>query len=238
MKRLILGMAVLTSLVAFAEQKEMKNTKYNIYTKVGANLTDNNRDYRDLFSVFSKLIGQKNEFIRGYHFNVEATKNINDIFELGLGTSYVHNKQYTFDYIYESNKKTSTKVFSLDYIPVYLTAKMNFLNTTFNPYIKGDLGIAFNTNYKGFVYTNKDLEHGGGAKYNNVLDIHNGLYVGGAVGFEYKNLLVEFNVSHVYNDITINKSDEGNTYYHRSDKYTKFKGNTVMGVNLGYKFSF
>lgn len=109
---------------------------------------------------------------------------------------------------------------SYDSIPLFLTAKYNFnTGTAFKPYIKADLGYAFNKINKAEIYVNGVKEEVGSGK------MKNGLYTGIAIGIEYNNFLTELSYY-----LTKSKwVDDG-----ESDKYD----NKAVRLSVGYKFNF
>lgn len=223
----------------------------NIYLGGGVNFKDNDRDYSKIISSGAHTNPnpqKRKEFIRGYSFNVDITKNVGDYIELGVGTGYIHNKQYTYDFKHKSSATSpettkNAKVFAIDNVPLYATAKVKFSKGNIKPYIKADLGYAFNVKYKHFKYADTTLDHTGDIHINNKLEDHGGVYIGGAIGVEAYNFFVEAKASHIFNDVTVNYSENGLTTYpptgsNASDTWTTFKGNTLLGIRAGYKFEF
>lgn len=142
---------------------------------------------------------------------------------------------------------------SLSYnsIPVYVTAKYN-LGTfnEFKPYVKADLGYSFNIlndeiALKGNTKAIKEqLENDivlSGFIGKNITDIHsetkisNGLYIGGAVGTEYKNFIVELAGSYINAEATSSVKFNKNEYAGEMKLSIPIYN---IGLNVGYKFNF
>lgn len=222
----------------------------NIYLGGGVNFKDNDRDYSKIISSGAHTNPnpqKRKEFIRGYSFNVDITKNVGDYIELGVGTGYIHNKQYTYDFKYKLNAAspettTNAKVFAIDNVPLYATAKVKFSKGNIKPYIKADLGYAFNVKYKHFKYADTKLDHTGNLHINNKLEDKGGVYVGASAGIEAYNFYIEGYGHKIFNYVVVNWSEDSNTTYPQNknskDTYEKFKNNVVMGIKVGYKYKF
>lgn len=216
----------------------------NIYLGGGLNFKDNDRDYRDILTNSSenKKIEKLKKIVRGYTFNVDITKNIGDYVELGVGTGYIKNNQYDYNYkiVGKENKASEhVKTFAFDNVPLYATAKVKFSKGKVKPYVKADLGYAFNVKYKPSDYTNKEnLDPDVNDRANKKISWHHGVYLGGAIGVEAYNFFVEAKASHIFNDVLVGSLNE--TGYGQAAKPIEkiFKGNTLMGIRAGYKFEF
>lgn len=235
MKKLVVAMAVLGSMAAFAEG-------VNVYTKVGgAFLGTPDKPEKEFFlekkddDAYTKA-KKETKLLKGYNFNVEVTKEINDNVELGAGLGYIVNSQVVYTYDKEENKAFKMKALDTDQVPLYATAKMNFKSGDFKPYAKLDLGYSFNTNFKNFSYekvtadaapttTDKNLKVDKKTK--------GGLYAGVAVGVEYNNFVAEVAGKYAGYNICIEPSKNGG-----ENTYKNFNGHFSLGLNLGYKFAF
>lgn len=238
MKKLVIAMAVLGSMAAFAEG-------VNVYTKVGgAFIGTPDKPEKEFF--FNKNtddttadIKKETKLLKGYNFNVEVTKEINDNVELGAGLGYIVNSQVVYDYKDTNSKAIKLKALDTDQVPLYATAKMNFKSGDFKPYAKLDLGYSFNTNFKNFSYEKVDTDATDitTTDKNEKVDkkTKGGLYAGVAVGVEYNNFIAEvagkyagYNICMVVDKVNVNT--EAN--------HKNFNGHFSLGLNLGYKFAF
>lgn len=243
-KFMLLASIVAFSITAFANN----DLGLNIYMGGGLSFKENDRNYKNIISdggIDDSKLKKRPETVRAYTFNLDITKNINDYVELGVGVGYVDNFQYTYDFKYKNNgeKDAHAKVFSINNVPVYATAKLNFAKGKIKPYVKADLGYAFNTKFRYFKYSNPNLDATGDKHQNNKIEDHGGVYVGASAGLELYNFFVEGYAHHIVNDVVVNWSEDGYTRYltekekeTANDKYEKFKNNTIMGVKVGYKF--
>lgn len=236
MHKLILGMAVLCSFTALADN-------LNVYTKVGGNFysshskldVDNDENVENFFPQVKGGAKFENEkvLLKGYSFNVEATKNLNKYVEFGVGTGIIFNKHLSYSYEGQNDSNQAigivkVKTVANNQIPVYLTTKLNFSNSDVKPYIKADLGYAFNAKLKNFEYDEKII-----LPEDQVIDEvkskNGGLYAGIAAGIEYKNVIVELNAKYAGYAIELKHVGQQKSY--------TFKGNKTVGLSLGYKFS-
>lgn len=164
---------------------EMKNSEdtTNLYLRFGG----------DTYSKYSK--GKTKDL--GYLFGVEITRDITDYLEVGAGTGYQLNSK---------NKDSSMGKY--DSVPIYMTLKYDFnLDSQMTPYLKGNLGYAFN-----FKETAKNK-------------VNNGAYGGIGVGVEYNNFFTD-----VMYQITFAKIEPENGKKEDLD-YSR------VTLSLGYKFN-
>lgn len=236
MKKIVIILSILGSVVSFANG-------YNVYTKTGIsfigdvdkpnkvffyNADEQKHDWED--AVLDK------KFVKASTFNLEITKNLNDYVEVGAGIGYIANTQESFKYRTDGNKAklARIKVPTYNQMPIYLTTKINFMNQNLKPYAKFDLGYSFNKKFKYHEYT--PLFRGLGQEDNllnhNEKESKGGLYIAGALGFEYNNLLVELNTKYAACDIVYDDTNlASHSVRHINSHYT-------VGMNIGYKFSF
>lgn len=164
------------------EVKDEENTT-NLYLRFGG----------DTYSKYSK--GKTKDL--GYLFGVEMTKNITDSFEAGIGTGYQINPK---------NKDSS--IGKYDSVPVYITLKYDFnLDSQLTPYLKGNLGYAFN-----FKETAKNK-------------VNDNAYAGAGVGVEYENFFTD-----IMYQVTFAKIEPENGKKEDLD-YSR------VTLSLGYKFN-
>lgn len=227
MKKLVLTLAILGSMAAFADE-------FNVYTKVGASFIGNQKDLDSDFYHKSANAGanQKREalLVKGYGFNVEATKNLNDVVEVGAGIGYIINNQvsYTYTSTVPNNPTISVKALSTDQVPVYATTKINFNLGEAKPYVTASLGYSFNTKLNEFKYSESAQLPPTTNKVNEK-DSHGGLYMAGGLGLEYNNVLVELSGKYAGYEIVVDADT--------NKKNKKFNGYFTAGINVGYKFS-
>ena len=133
MKKILLGLLVLSSAVSFANQG------INVYGKFGV----------DVVSRFNKISDEGETFIKSRGkvapaVFLEATKNVTPDFEAGLGVGYIWRGKENYDFE-DSEDKVTGKFPRYDSVPLYLTGKYNFnLDSEVKPYVKADLGYSFN----------------------------------------------------------------------------------------------
>ena len=144
MKKILLGLLVLSSAVSFANQG------INVYGKFGV----------DVVSRFNKLSDEGETFVKGKGkvapaIFLEATKNVTSDFEAGLGIGYIWRGKENFEFE-DSEDKTTGKFPRYDSVPLYLTGKYNFnLNSEVKPYVKFKNGlyasVGVGLEYRNFV---------------------------------------------------------------------------------------
>lgn len=149
-------------------------------------------------------------------------------------------------------------------VPIYLTMKYNFDTNIegLRPYVKADLGYSFNVGVKKpkFEYTVESKKMARSARNNSDADIKssfdkikkefdastvsstNGVYVGTALGVEYKNVFFEVESSYVSGNITINNlnSLNGNGNRDRNIQVAQKplhinNGDFKISANVGFK---
>lgn len=147
----------------------------------------------DVYSKYSK--GKSKDF--GYFGGFEITKNVTDSFETGIGANYQVN----------SKNKDSSKG-KYDSVPIYMTFKYDFdSNGEVTPYLKGNLGYAFNI------------------KESSNIKVNNGAYGGIGAGVDYGNFFTD-----VMYQITFGKIEPENGKKENLD-YSR------VTLSLGYKFN-
>ncbi|MGL4876175.1 MAG: outer membrane beta-barrel protein [Clostridium sp.] len=147
----------------------------------------------DAYSKYSK--GKTKDL--GYLFAVEMTRDVTDSFEAGVGTGYQINPK---------NKDTS--IGKYDSVPVYMTFKYDFnLDSQWTPYLKGNLGYAFN-----LKETAKNK-------------VKDGAYVGAGAGVEYENFFTDVMYQVNFAKVEPENGKKENLDYSR------------VTLSLGYKFN-
>lgn len=190
---------------------EVNDISSHIYLRFGG----------DIYSKYSKFnFSNSRESLRindgktkglGYSFGIEVTKNMSDSFEVGMGVAYhinAKNKEKTIGTSY----KTSLEKY--DSIPIYLIFKYNFnLENTFTPYIKANLGYAFNVNEKD-IYLRKESYK---------TKINDGAYGGIGIGAAYENFFTDLMYQVTFAKTEPKNAKKGDLDYSR------------VTLSLGYK---
>lgn len=130
------------------------------------------------------LLGNETKGLGG-EYTGETFYTINDYMDLGFGGSYqTHSKRKD-----NHSKDVSTKGFSYDSMPFYLTTKIKMpTNTMFIPYVKMDLGYSINLNADDIELVDH-LDTSKNVKDN--VSMKNGLYWGIGLGTEIKNFTID-----------------------------------------------
>ena len=216
MKKILLGLLVLSSAVTFANQG------INVYGKFGV----------DVVSRFNKISDEGETFIKSRGkiapaVFLEATKNVTPDFEAGLGVGYIWRGKENFEFE-DSDDKVTGKFPRYDSIPLYLTGKYNFnLDSEVKPYVKADLGYSFNRAKKS-TGTDLDKMTNTVEDFSEKIKFKNGLYASVGVGLEYRNFVTELAYVHTTAKIKWDDDEFGNERYN----------NNALRLTVGYKFNF
>lgn len=152
-----------------------------------------------------------------YELAVEYRRELVRNFELGVGLAYQdHGKVKTGNY-----NGYSTEGDLYDSIPLYITGRYNFKNSTeFTPYVKTNIGYSFNVNDG----TLKEKDILGDTEYD--VTAKNGFYYGLGFGLEYKSFIVDLSYQVNYADV------EGDYLNSSKADFQRFT------LGLGYNFDF
>lgn len=233
MKKLLLGLGILGSFVsAFAQEN---SSDKHVYLKVGTNLLSGyTKKYED--NSFKSSKDQKFSITNGktkrlgFSVAMEATKNVSDNFEIGLGVAYQNHNKFK-GYAYNVDGKKQNSVFGkFDSVPVYLTGKYNFnTNGDLRPYLKADLGYSFNINEKNtkITFENKSVSY--------KTKVNNGLYVGVGGGLEYNNFLVDLSYTINYGRARLTSNDNKGSKDSLKTTVNPMSFGAIT-LSLGYKF--
>ena len=179
MKKVLLGLVALSSL-SFAQ-----NTYIN--AKIGTNIGS---EYTSVSDGDGKLMNDETKDT-GFEIAIESFQSINENVDLGVGIAYQKhnsrksNTQYFSDY--DGEHSITYKGGEYKSIPVYLTGKYNFVNSSaITPYVKANLGYSFN-----FDSSNVKIHDETGASDIISTSVDNGLYWSLGAGAEYKNVTVD-----------------------------------------------
>ncbi|MCF0162362.1 MAG: outer membrane beta-barrel protein [Fusobacterium necrophorum] len=211
-KKLLLLSVLVISTNVFAEENVT-----HIYGKLGL-------DYSKFINIKTDngktLKGNKGSGMSGF---VEITKDITTNLELGMGIGYIHHSRE------KAKNNSGVKKWrppKYDTIPLYAVGKYNFDSFgELKPYIKTDLGIAFNQSGSSFEIEIDNPR----VPNNDKISAKNGVYAGIGFGAEYNNVLME--LSYHLTTSKIKGKDE-------NDKFEGNYANRAITLAVGYKFDF
>jgi hypothetical protein len=132
----------------------------------------------------------------GFHFGLEFRREVFKNFQIGTGIDYRISKIKQPNNRVENSVNYVHDTGSLISVPVYITARYNFRNSTeFTPYIKINAG--YSTNSADFNVKLKDTNTGK-VIVNYDVNMKDGIYYGLGLGVEYRNFLVDltYDISH------------------------------------------
>ena len=221
MKKILFGLFALSCVSMAAET--------NLYFRTGA-------DFGGKFEVIKDEDGdytEKDADDFAWEIAVEATKEVYQGLELGLGVAYQdHGKPKNYTYVdsgvdgYTSEFETPNFIS----IPLYLTAKYNFKAVNnFVPYIKANIGYSFNDE-DGDMKVVDSVD----GTFKEDFKIENGLYCGIGGGFEYNNFTVDlmYQLNKAKAEISFYDDTDNTTYKLKDDfDYSRFT------LSFGYKFN-
>lgn len=233
MKKILIGLLALTAISYAKEvvpapivQEEAKPVEvyvadnyYNVYLRAGG----------DVYSQFNRIdyegigLGGKSSKGMGYELALELTKSTLDrTLEVGWGVAYQKHAKFKSENGIFQGLDYESDLDTFDSIPIYLTAKYNFLNFENGvvPYIKGDAGYSINRNNSGDIWLSDGSEY--------TTKIKNGGYFGLGAGMEYDNFLVD--LMYKLNTGRI----EGENDFDFSDSLKNYR----VTLSVGYKFNF
>ena len=208
MKKLLLLLGLVVSATAMASVVEVR---------VGGDLT-NRATFKDASNTRWRI--KDDALNKGFELaGVYRTEVLNENLEIGGGIAYKHSKL--------SNKKfpgLSTK--GLNSVPLYFTTRYNFKNSSeITPYVKGNLGIAFNSG----KVESKDATSTSSMK----MKFNSGVYYGVGTGIQYKNFVTDlsYNVNTMKTKYSVNIPG-----YTRNSKFNTNHG--ALTLSVGYSFGF
>ena len=228
MKKVLFGLFALST-VALANET-------NIYIRTGLDL---NGKYDTITGYDGPANEEKADEI-SYEFAIEATKEISNKVEFGLGLAYQkHGEPKEENYFggdeYDHLVGANYDIPGYTSIPVYFTLKYKFdAVNNFIPYIKGNLGYSFNMDDGDGKYTPKDFTDKISKTYSYDIDMKNGLYYGIGAGFEYNNFTLD--LMYQVNEATAEISDKEAGFEHVKTEDDFDYSRLTLG--FGYKFNF
>lgn len=211
MKKLLLLGALISS-VAMAGVVEVR---------IGADLANSAKESNGYFEI------NKDVLKRGFELAAEYRTPITENFELGGGIAYHYNKLSDKDISFDYDMS------GLHAVPVYATARYNFKNSSeVTPYVKANLGIAFNSGKASYNYSNSLISVSSDWKFKS------GFYYGVGAGIQYKNFIADlsYNINAIRGKFTYNETIPGVGSYSEEDKFTLNHG--MLTLSLGYTFGF
>lgn len=246
MKKILLGLLVLG---AIAHAKEIVPAPivqpeapvvpvvvapaWNFYLRGGADVwsTYNDISFDDFNHDFS--LGKKTKGL-GWEAGLEMTRGFwLEHLELGLGVAFQRHARFKSkdgDYLLDGiGYGYDSDLDRFDSVPIYLTAKYNFLpwDNGWTPYLKADAGYSINRNNGGSI--KKSIDNAGAVTY---LDfdtkIKDGAYMGAGFGIQYGDWLAD--LMYKVNTGKIEGRDEFS--WDESIRYSR------VTLSVGYKFDF
>lgn len=203
---------------------------YNIYGKIGIDVWS---EYDEWKYENTKANKKKTKDL-GFEIALEATRNLTDSFELGLGVAYQnHSKPKSNKKTYNNFETIKSEMPKYDSVPLYAVAKYNFnTDTSWKPYLKATLGysINFEDGDAKETYTYNSLTN----SYKYKTDVKNGLYYGVGAGIEYDNFFAD--LMYQVNEAKAKITDEENGINYGSKKNDFDYSRVTLG--FGYKFSY
>ena len=206
MKKLLLLLGLVVSATAMAGVAEVR---------IGADLT-NRATFKDTDNSTWRI--NKDALKRGFEITGEyRTPVFNENLEMGGGIAYKYNKL-------SSKNLPGVSVKGLSSVPVYFTTRYNFKNSSeITPYVKGNLGIAFNSG----KVESKDATSTSSMK----MKFNSGVYYGVGTGIQYKNFVTDlsYNVNTMKTKYSVNIPG-----YKRNSKFNTNHG--ALTLSVGYSF--
>lgn len=215
----IVGFILINNQV-FAE----KNT--NVYLRLGGSVYEKYKTYNSK----GYQIGDKNAEAAVVSFAVEATREITEEFEVGIGIGAQYFDKSLTDTKRYSGNKVSVEQQMPDYksVPVYLVTKYNFDRIgNWRPYLKWNIGYSFNKFKDDFKGKITDINTGKKMDYSHKVKADNGAYLGMGGGVEYKNFLID--LMYEINRFKIKIDGESEKRDYDSQRVT---------LSIGYRFNF
>ena len=203
---------------------------YNVYGKIGVDVWSK----YDEWKYENAKANKKETKDLGFEVALEATKNLTDSFELGLGVAYQnHSKPKSNKKTYNNFETAKSEMPKYDSVPLYAMAKYNFnTDTSWKPYLKATLGysINFEDGDAKETYTYNSLTE----SYKYKTDVKNGLYYGVGAGVEYENFFVD--LMYQVNEAKAKITHEENGINYGSKKNDFDYSRVTLG--FGYKFTY
>lgn len=206
---------------------------YNIYGKIGVDVWSKYDEFK--YNEDAKAANKKDSKDLGFELALEATKNITDEFELGLGIAYQnHGKPKDSDVFKEIKLgvyEDFYKIPGFDSVPLYAVAKYNFeTGTAWKPYLKAALGYSLN-------FGNEDVTITYVGKSDKAKkEFENGLYYGVGAGVEYENFFVD--LMYQVNQAKLKITQEENILWTETETHKKDFNYSRVTLGFGYKFSY
>ena len=132
-----------------------------------------------------------------YELAVEYRKELPYNFELGAGLAYQDHGKLKSQSNYRGSYSYTTEGDLYDSIPLYVTGRYNFKNSTeITPYIKANVGYSFNMN-DGTM----KLKYNDGTQVDLDVEAKNGFYYGLGAGVTYKGFVADLSYQANFSDV-------------------------------------
>ena len=217
MKKVLIILGILASITAFAEGNKVE-------VRVGG----------DIMPQFN-VNGPEKDAKFSYELGVEFRREIYPNFEIGAGLAYQDHGKLKNHTENVSGFNVESKTDFYDSVPLYLTARYNFKNSTeVTPYVKASIGYSFNVNDGDQKIKISDPRTGVTISDDELFksyDVDNGLYYGIGAGVEYKGFTVDLAYQ-------VNTADVHGTYWDGDSAGSGSADYSRVTLGLGYNFGF
>lgn len=196
----------------------------NLYLRAGLDFNENFSEVKGEGVSLNESSSSK----QPWELSLEATKNLYDNFEIGLGVAYQRHTSPDSVIRYTSEGTIGSLTAGYNSVPVYTLAKYNFdIGSPLKPFIKATLGYSFNEIDGNFRISSS--QNGIQKIYYGNSKVNNGLFYGIGGGLEYN----DFTIDLMYQ---VNKTDLEHNYNGQKIK-NDFDYSRVT-LSFGYKFQF
>ena len=161
-----------------------------------------------------------------YELAIEYRKELPYNFELGAGLAYQDHGKLKSQSNYRGSYSYTTEGDLYDSIPLYVTGRYNFKNSTeITPYIKANVGYSFNMN-DGTM----KLKYNDGTQVDLDVEAKNGFYYGLGAGVTYKGFVADLSYQANFSDVDFKSN--GTTVESSKADFSR------VTLGLGYTFGF
>ncbi|MGL6119783.1 MAG: hypothetical protein ACRC0V_04695 [Fusobacteriaceae bacterium] len=231
MKKILLGLIIISA-ISFAEESVVPKDSgklFNFYGLVGASAVqynswlERNKENVPINYTTGTADGQNP---MGFNFDIQATYNVSQNNELGLGVGYRLNPKRVSEYW--DNPKETRRYASYNSVPIYAVWRYNFrTESKITPYIIAKIGYSINA-LKDDATKNEQPN----STFKDFYSMENGGFFGVGLGIEYNNFIVEF--VYAQNSAWYNYDDKKGTP-NSTQRYDM--GFIAYDMTIGYKFS-
>ena len=161
-----------------------------------------------------------------YELGAEYRRELPYNFELGAGLAYQDHGKLKSQSNYRGSYSYTTEGDLYDSIPLYVTGRYNFKNSTeITPYIKANVGYSFNMN-DGTM----KLKYNDGTQVDLDVEAKNGFYYGLGAGVTYKGFVADLSYQANFSDVDFKSN--GTTVESSKADFSR------VTLGLGYTFGF